>query len=203
MKTYYDILGVSKEAELKEIKKAFRELAKKFHPDIGRQKGKDYSKIFEEITIAYSVLSDKEKRKIYDESLKKNNKLNLLNNFNFKEIFNFKMVQKFFIKNINSSYNDKDLDRLSVEELIDRIIFSKNIYVQKYAVKLILNKKRLYAIRDLLRILYSDINDEVKLFIIEEIKKRKLSKKVKEILREMYEIEKSTSVREALYYCFE
>ncbi len=203
MKTYYDILGVSKEAELKEIKKAFRELAKKFHPDIGRQKGKDYSKIFEEITIAYSVLSDKEKRKIYDESLKKNNKLNLLNNFNFKEIFNFKIVQKFFVKKINSSYNDKDLERLSVEELIDRIIFSKNIYVQKYAVKLILKKKRLYAIRDLLRILYSDINDEVKLFIIEEIKKRKLSKKVKEILREMYEIEKSTSVREALYYCFE
>ncbi|MGC8770126.1 MAG: DnaJ domain-containing protein [Brevinematia bacterium] len=203
MKTYYDILGVSREAELKEIKKAFRELAKKFHPDIGRQKGKDYSKIFEEITIAYSVLSDKEKRKIYDESLKKNNKLNLLNNFNFKEIFNFKIVQKFFVKKINSSYNDKDLERLSVEELIDRIIFSKNIYVQKYAVKLILKKKRLYAIRDLLRILYSDINDEVKLFIIEEIKKRKLSKKVKEILREMYEIEKSTSVREALYYCFE
>lgn len=203
MKTYYEILGVNKEAELKEIKKAFRELAKKFHPDIGRQKGKDYSKIFEEITIAYSVLSDKEKRKIYDESLKKNNKVNLLGNFNFKEIFNFKIVQRFFIKKVNSSYNEKDLDKLSVEELIDRIIFSKNIYVQKYAVKLIFKKKRLYAIRDLLRILYSDINDEVKLFIIEEIKKRKLSKKVKEILREMYEIEKSTPVREALYCCFE
>ncbi|MCX7820497.1 MAG: DnaJ domain-containing protein [Brevinematales bacterium] len=203
MKTYYDILGISNEANVKEIKRAFRELAKRFHPDVGKQKGKDYSKIFEEITVAYSILSDEEKRKIYDESLKKTQKPNFLANFNFKEIFNLKIVEDFFRKKVSSNYNDKDFENLSIQELIDRIIFSRNIYVQKYAVTLILAKKKLYAVRDLLRLLYSNINEEVKLFIIEEIKRKRLTKKVKEVLKEIYEIEKNPSVREAIYCCFE
>ncbi len=203
MKTYYDVLGVDREADVKEIKKAFRELARKFHPDIGRQKGKDYSKVFEEITAAYSILSNKEKRALYDESLKKNNKLNLLNNFKFKEIFSFKIIEKFFIKKASSKYNYKDLEKLSIQELIDRIIFSKNIYVQKYAIRFIFEKKKLYAIRDLLRLLYSNINEEVKVFIVEEIKRKRLTNKIKEILKEVYEIETSPLVKEVIHSCFD
>jgi len=62
---YYDILGVKKSAAEEEIKKAYRALAKKFHPD--KNKGnKDAENKFKEISEAYAVLSDKEKRSQYD-----------------------------------------------------------------------------------------------------------------------------------------
>ncbi|HEX3108372.1 MAG TPA: J domain-containing protein [Thermoanaerobaculia bacterium] len=62
---YYDILGVKKSASDDEIKKAYRALAKKFHPD--KNKGnKDAENKFKEISEAYAVLSDKEKRTQYD-----------------------------------------------------------------------------------------------------------------------------------------
>lgn len=61
MKDYYEILGVSKEASLDDIKKAYRKLAHQHHPD----KGGDEKK-FKEINEAYQVLSDKEKKSRYD-----------------------------------------------------------------------------------------------------------------------------------------
>lgn len=62
MKNYYDILGVAKTASEEDIKKAFRKLAHKYHPD---KKGGDEAK-FKEVSEAYSVLSDKKKRAEYD-----------------------------------------------------------------------------------------------------------------------------------------
>ncbi|MDD5084290.1 MAG: molecular chaperone DnaJ [Candidatus Moranbacteria bacterium] len=62
-KDYYDILGVSKGASEDEIKKAYRKLAHKYHPD---KSGGDEAK-FKEASAAYSVLSDKDKRKQYDQ----------------------------------------------------------------------------------------------------------------------------------------
>lgn len=61
-KDYYNTLGVDKKATQDDIKKAFRKLAHKYHPDKG---GTDESK-FKEITEAYSVLSDEKKRREYD-----------------------------------------------------------------------------------------------------------------------------------------
>jgi molecular chaperone DnaJ len=64
-KDYYEILGVKKTATEAELKKAYRDLAKKFHPD--KNKGnKEAENRFKEISEAYAVLSDKEKREQYD-----------------------------------------------------------------------------------------------------------------------------------------
>ncbi|TSC85928.1 MAG: molecular chaperone DnaJ [Parcubacteria group bacterium Gr01-1014_8] len=62
MKDYYQILGIQKTATEEDIKKAFRSLAHKFHPD---KKGGDEAK-FKEVSEAYAVLSDKKKRAEYD-----------------------------------------------------------------------------------------------------------------------------------------
>ena len=62
MKNYYDILGIAKNANEDDIKKAFRKLAHKYHPD---KKGGNEAK-FKEVSEAYAVLSDKKKRAEYD-----------------------------------------------------------------------------------------------------------------------------------------
>jgi len=62
---YYEVIGVSKTASIDEIKSQYRKLALKFHPD--RNKSKDAAEHFKEISEAYAVLSDSEKRKIYDQ----------------------------------------------------------------------------------------------------------------------------------------
>ncbi len=64
-KDYYSILGVAKNASDEEIKKAYRKLAMKYHPDRNPNK-KEAEERFKEINEAYAVLSDKEKRKQYD-----------------------------------------------------------------------------------------------------------------------------------------
>ena len=64
-KDYYGILGVAKDSDEKTIKKAYRKLAKKYHPDTSRNDPAAEAK-FKEISEAYSVLGDQEKRKLYD-----------------------------------------------------------------------------------------------------------------------------------------
>jgi len=62
---YYDILGVSRSATVEEIRKAYRRLARKHHPDVN--KSPDAAERFKEATEAYDVLCDPEKRKVYDQ----------------------------------------------------------------------------------------------------------------------------------------
>src|SRR5664280_1025255 len=61
-KDYYETLGVPKSATADEIKKAYRRLARKHHPDAGGSEEK-----FKEVGEAYEILSDKEKRAQYDQ----------------------------------------------------------------------------------------------------------------------------------------
>eukprot|EP01138_Halocafeteria_seosinensis_P003442 gb/GECG01003518.1/.p1 GENE.gb/GECG01003518.1/~~gb/GECG01003518.1/.p1 ORF type:complete len:313 (+),score=38.85 gb/GECG01003518.1/:1-939(+) len=63
-KDYYKILGISPDASFDEVKKSFRELAKKYHPDVGTSEADPG--LFKLIAEAYSVLSDEEKRRQYD-----------------------------------------------------------------------------------------------------------------------------------------
>ncbi|WP_428897711.1 curved DNA-binding protein [Parelusimicrobium proximum] len=67
-KDYYKILGVGKTAGEDEIKKAFKSLARKYHPDMHKDADKAaMTEKFKDVNEAYEVLSDKEKRKVYDQ----------------------------------------------------------------------------------------------------------------------------------------
>ena len=64
---YYEVLGVSKTASADEIKKAYRTLVKKYHPDVSTEPKDVAEAKFKEISEAYEVLSDSEKRSLYDQ----------------------------------------------------------------------------------------------------------------------------------------
>jgi curved DNA-binding protein len=64
-KDYYKILGINKGASKEEIKRAFRKMARKYHPDVNPDEPKSGEK-FKEINEAYSILSDDKKREMYD-----------------------------------------------------------------------------------------------------------------------------------------
>ena len=65
MVDYYEVLGIKKGAAADEIKKAYKELAKKYHPDVSKEH--EAEKKFKEINEAYSVLSDPQKKEQYDQ----------------------------------------------------------------------------------------------------------------------------------------
>ncbi|WP_036728552.1 molecular chaperone DnaJ [Peptoniphilus mikwangii] len=65
MRDFYDILEVEKTATSEEIKKSYKKLAKKYHPDLNQEDEESETK-FKEINLAYEVLSDDQKRKTYD-----------------------------------------------------------------------------------------------------------------------------------------
>src|SRR4028119_2311594 len=63
---YYEVLGVSRNASADEIKKAYRKLAREFHPDVNHHRRDEAEAKFKEIGEAYGVLSDEDKRARYD-----------------------------------------------------------------------------------------------------------------------------------------
>ncbi len=92
MKDYYEILGVSRTATEKELKEAYRRLVKKYHPDLNPTNRQEAEKIFKEINEAYEVLSDPEKRKLYDKY--GHNWKNVNQNTNYKYYQDYKYQSK-------------------------------------------------------------------------------------------------------------
>ena len=64
---YYEVLGVSKDASPDEIKSAYRKLARQYHPDVSKEPKEVAEEKFKEISEAYEVLSDANKRSLYDQ----------------------------------------------------------------------------------------------------------------------------------------
>ena len=62
---FYEVLGIDKNADEATIKKAYRKLAKKYHPDMNKG-NPNAEKIFQEVTEAYEVLGDPKKRNLYE-----------------------------------------------------------------------------------------------------------------------------------------
>ena len=122
-KDYFKILGISKNATDKEIKSAFRKLARKFHPDLHPHDEKAESE-FKEINEAYEILSDQEKKKSYEQYLSY-----WFENANGKS-------RDFYTKN-----NDKDLNEdLNFDDFVSDVIgrfseFGQEIYSNIYSDK--------------------------------------------------------------------
>lgn len=100
---YYKILGISKNASQEEIKKAYRKLAMKWHPDKNKDNIQVAEKKFKEISEAYQILSDEQKRKSYDNG--GNMDFSNMNFVNPEDLFkNDEFLKKFFQNmNMNNS----------------------------------------------------------------------------------------------------
>lgn len=86
---YYDVLGVEKTASADDVKKAYRKLAMKYHPDVNKEAGAEEK--FKELSEAYAVLSDEQKRATYDKfghaGMQGFSEADMYNNINFNDIF--------------------------------------------------------------------------------------------------------------------
>lgn len=96
MKDYYKILGVDKKADEKTIKKAYRKMALKWHPDKNIDNKEAAEEQFKEISEAYQVLSDKDKRRMYDMGGFDPNRPNMGRNFHADFDFGFPSFGKGF-----------------------------------------------------------------------------------------------------------
>ena len=104
MKDFYAILGVDKSSNKEQIKSSYKKLALKYHPDKNMENKDEAEKKFKEISEAYEILSDDEKRRNYDNG--QNIVINNSNPFDiFETMFNKKDVFHVNINNLHNLHN--------------------------------------------------------------------------------------------------
>ena len=116
---YYEILEVNKNASKEIIDKAFKTLAKKYHPDANSAEDKEWAEEkFKEINEAYEILSDEEKRKKYDGEINKKIELNDI------------QLEKLKLK-YNEMIKENEMLRLQINRLRGSIGLNQNAYQAK------------------------------------------------------------------------
>jgi len=121
-KNYYQVLGVDREASQEDIKKAFRRLSKKYHPDMNPDDNESEER-FKEINEAYSTLSDPNKRRNYDNPLGDDPFENLTRSFFGGRDNPFIRVRR--TANINRPMKGPDLKYIQDVPLVDFILGGK------------------------------------------------------------------------------
>ena len=104
MVNYYEILGVERTSTLQEIKKAYKKLAKKWHPDLNRENLKQAEEKMKEINVAYTVLSDEVARIDYNKKLDRQSS-NADSTAKNKSRYNQRQSENPTAKNKTSSYS--------------------------------------------------------------------------------------------------
>ena len=143
MKTLYDILEVSKQASKEVIEKAYKALAKKYHPDLQKEEDKKIAEQkMKEINEAYFILSNNEKKEIYDEKLKQienqeeQEKVKKIQ----EEIENKQIKKEEYIPNYNQNQEIKE-EKQQIKEQKNQEIYQKQIKkMQKEQMKNIENQ---------------------------------------------------------------
>lgn len=127
---YYKILNITENATLEEIKKAFRELAKNYHPD--KNKSKDASLKFREVFEAYEILKDKITKNIFDERRRK-----FYNNTN-SEFENEKYSQNETYDSVKKEANKRAeyFSRMTFDDFLESSIFILKKATSKFALAL-------------------------------------------------------------------
>ncbi|XBT18570.1 MAG: DnaJ domain-containing protein [Candidatus Shikimatogenerans sp. Tder] len=155
MKNYYTILGINKNANDLDIKRAYRKLALKYHPDRNINNVEKYEKKFKKISEAYNVLINKKKRKYYDKYGHSNQNEVPFNNFNdiFEEIF-----PKF--SDYTEYSEDDEYEYVNEEEIYGKTSV-KNKFPGKYGKNITLDVY--LSLKDILTGLYQKVYIERKI----------------------------------------
>ena len=137
---YYKILGINKTANEKTIKKAYRKLAVKYHPDKNKNDPKA-AEVFKKINQAYSILSNKEKRDQYDTfgetsdrtSLSQEQAQQMFSSFFGSSGFPFMGVSNKFTQNVSFSFSQQGFQQgfTTVESIPKKFTRQKSFYGQK------------------------------------------------------------------------
>lgn len=180
---YYSILNVTPSSSMKEIKKAYRKLVLKYHPDVN--KSPDAEEKFKKITKAFKVLSNPKARLKYDVVLEKEyGKKDSMIDVNA-------LIKRLSLKIKSKSYNNliiisKDVDKINVDrqtllldvnELGKRLIESNNDYVKKVASKALMSKDKKNVYQYILHAIKKEKNKDLIIYYLKLIK-NKFGKKI-------------------------
>ncbi len=131
MKSYYDYFGISPQAKNDDIKKAFKELTKKWHPDTykGKLSKEDVNEAFSFIKEIYDVLMDTQKRETYDKYLAEQYRIEHLIRKQGESLSNIHCSRIQHVESLKKIDEDEELIRIQLKSLQDR--FSANIQILK------------------------------------------------------------------------